>query len=230
MDSTLHCGIARFALLLHTSCFMAHDVDRETVLIERASSQSKQTFRHDWNESLTYLIFPFNLKVRIQKRMVKRRQIIPVIIKYFARVECFHVPGVAVDNVVIFCEVLLKCLARSSNYTAAAIYFYAARWPRPSRWRQRLNGGQLRHWLTATASSDSTSHNSFAGRSGTRSSATAGRPRDAIACRRLPNGRRNDNLGWNDLQMYFKVIKSGTNRKLVYDFLLVLCSNFCRRP
>jgi len=34
------------------------------------------------------------------------------------------------------------------------------------------------------------------------------------------NGRGNDNLGWNDLQMY-KVIKSGTNRKLLYDFLLV---------
>ena len=42
------------------------------------------------------------------------------------------------------------------------------------------------------------------------------------------NGRGNDNLGWNDLQMYFKVIKSGTNRKLVYDFPLVVCSNFCR--
>ena len=42
------------------------------------------------------------------------------------------------------------------------------------------------------------------------------------------NGRRNDNLGWNDLQMYFKVIKSGTNRKLVYDFLLVVYLNFCR--
>ena len=27
--------------------------------------------------------------------------------------------------------------------------------------------------------------------------------------------------------MYFKVIKSGTNRKLVYDFLLVVYSNFC---
>jgi len=26
----------------------------------------------------------------------------------------------------------------------------------------------------------------------------------------------------------FKVIKSGTNRKLVYDFLLVVYSNFCR--
>jgi len=25
------------------------------------------------------------------------------------------------------------------------------------------------------------------------------------------NGRGNDNLGWNDLQMYLKVIKSGTN-------------------
>ena len=41
------------------------------------------------------------------------------------------------------------------------------------------------------------------------------------------NGRGNDNLGWNDLQMYFKVIKSGTNRKLVYDFSLAVYSNFC---
>jgi len=37
-----------------------------------------------------------------------------------------------------------------------------------------------------------------------------------------------DNLGWNDLQMYFRVIKSGTNRKLVYAFLLVVYSHFCR--
>jgi len=42
------------------------------------------------------------------------------------------------------------------------------------------------------------------------------------------NRRANDNLGWNDLQMHFKVIKSGTNRKLVYDFLLVVYSNFYR--
>ena len=42
------------------------------------------------------------------------------------------------------------------------------------------------------------------------------------------NERGNDNLDWNDLQMYFKVIKSGTTRKLVYDFLLVVYSNFCR--
>ena len=42
------------------------------------------------------------------------------------------------------------------------------------------------------------------------------------------NGRGSDNLGWNDLQMYFKVIKNGTNRKLVFDFLLVVYSNFCR--
>jgi len=28
--------------------------------------------------------------------------------------------------------------------------------------------------------------------------------------------------------MSFKVIKHGTKRKQVYDFLLVLCSNFCR--
>ena len=42
------------------------------------------------------------------------------------------------------------------------------------------------------------------------------------------SGRGNVNLGWNDPHMYFMVIKSSTNRKLVYDFLLVLCSNFCR--
>ena len=42
------------------------------------------------------------------------------------------------------------------------------------------------------------------------------------------NGRGNDNLGWNDLQMDFKVIKSGTNQKLVYDFLSVVYSNFWR--
>ena len=41
------------------------------------------------------------------------------------------------------------------------------------------------------------------------------------------NGCGNDNLGWNVLQMYFKIIKSDTNRKLVYDFLLVVYSNFC---
>ena len=41
------------------------------------------------------------------------------------------------------------------------------------------------------------------------------------------NGRRNDNLDWNDLQMCFKVINSGTNQKLVYDFLLVVYSNVC---
>ena len=40
------------------------------------------------------------------------------------------------------------------------------------------------------------------------------------------NGRENDNLGWNDLQVYFKVIKSRTNWKLVYDFLLVVYSTF----
>ena len=63
----------------------------------------------------------------------------------------------------------------------------------------------------------------------TRSSAIAGRPCDAIACQGLlKNWRGSDKLGWNDLQMYFKVIKSGTNRKLVYDFLLAVYSNFCR--
>ena len=61
----------------------------------------------------------------------------------------------------------------------------------------------------------------------TSSLAIAGRPCDAKACHKDSwNGRGNDNLGWNDLQMYFKVIKSGTNRKLVYDFLLVVYSNF----
>ena len=49
-------------------------------------------------------------------------------------------------------------------------------------------------------------------------------------CWKFWNGRGNDNLGWNDLQMYFKVINIGTNRKLVYDFLLVVYSNFSRRP
>jgi len=42
------------------------------------------------------------------------------------------------------------------------------------------------------------------------------------------NGRGNDMLGWNDPQMYFKVIISYTYRKLLYDFLLVVYSNFCR--
>jgi len=40
-------------------------------------------------------------------------------------------------------------------------------------------------------------------------------------------GRGNDNVDWKDLQMSYKVIISGTNRKLVYDFLLVVYSNFC---
>ena len=35
-------------------------------------------------------------------------------------------------------------------------------------------------------------------------------------------------LYWSDVQMSLKVTKSGTNRKLVYDFLLVVHSNFCR--
>ena len=44
--------------------------------------------------------------------------------------------------------------------------------------------------------------------------------------RNRPRSREHDNLDWNDLQMTFKVIKSGTDRKLVYDFLLEVCSNF----
>ena len=35
-------------------------------------------------------------------------------------------------------------------------------------------------------------------------------------------GHGNDNLDWSDLQMSFKVIKSGTNQKLVYAFLLAV--------
>jgi len=35
----------------------------------------------------------------------------------------------------------------------------------------------------------------------------------------------NDNLGSSDLQMYFNVIKSGSNRKIVNDFILVVYSN-----
>jgi len=34
--------------------------------------------------------------------------------------------------------------------------------------------------------------------------------------------------GWNDLQMSSKVIERGTNRKLVYELLLLVYSNFCR--
>jgi len=43
-------------------------------------------------------------------------------------------------------------------------------------------------------------------------------------------GRGNDNIGWNDLQISFKVIERGTNRKLVYELLLlmVVYSNFRR--
>jgi len=54
----------------------------------------------------------------------------------------------------------------------------------------------------------------------------------SINCRRILysfwDGRGNDNLDWNDLQMSFKVIKSDTNRKLVYELLLVVYSNFRR--
>jgi len=39
---------------------------------------------------------------------------------------------------------------------------------------------------------------------------------------------RNDNIGWNDLQMSFKIIARGTNRKLVCELLLVVYSNFRR--
>ena len=46
------------------------------------------------------------------------------------------------------------------------------------------------------------------------------------------NGSENYNLGWSDLQMYFKVIKSGTNRKLIWPNICmistVLYCNFCR--
>ena len=41
-------------------------------------------------------------------------------------------------------------------------------------------------------------------------------------------GRGNINLGRNGLQMSFKVIDRGTNRRLVHDLLLVVYSNFCR--
>ena len=62
----------------------------------------------------------------------------------------------------------------------------------------------------------------------TRSSAIAGRPCDAIACQGLLKWtwKWKPRLKWPS--KYFKVIKSGTNRKLVYDFLLIVCSNFCR--
>ena len=62
----------------------------------------------------------------------------------------------------------------------------------------------------------------------TRSSATAGRPCDAKACQGLQKWtwKWQPRLKWPS--KYFKVIKSGTNRKLVYDFPLVVYSNFCR--
>jgi len=43
-------------------------------------------------------------------------------------------------------------------------------------------------------------------------------------------GRGNGNIGWNDLQMSFKVIERGrpTNRKFEYELLLVVYSNFRR--
>jgi len=39
---------------------------------------------------------------------------------------------------------------------------------------------------------------------------------------------RNDNLDWNDLQMPIKVTERGTSRKLVYELLLAVYSNFRR--
>ena len=62
----------------------------------------------------------------------------------------------------------------------------------------------------------------------TRSSAIAGRPCDAIACQGLLKStwKWQPRLKWPS--KYLKVIKSGTNWKLVYDFLLVVYSNFCR--
>jgi len=60
------------------------------------------------------------------------------------------------------------------------------------------------------------------------------KPRNAKACQRnlkfvsrnlanqMAGALPNDNRDWNDFQMSFKVIKSGANRKLVYDFLLIL--------
>ena len=50
----------------------------------------------------------------------------------------------------------------------------------------------------------------------------------ADLCSFWETGCENDNLVWNDLQMSFKVIQSGANRKLVYELLLVVYSNFLR--
>jgi len=41
-------------------------------------------------------------------------------------------------------------------------------------------------------------------------------------------GRGNDNIGCKSLQVSIKVIERGTIRKLVYELLLVVCSNFRR--
>jgi len=61
----------------------------------------------------------------------------------------------------------------------------------------------------------------------TRSSAIAGRQCDANACQRLLKWTWKWQPSWHNLQMSFKVINSGTNRNLVYDFLLMVYSNFC---
>jgi len=62
----------------------------------------------------------------------------------------------------------------------------------------------------------------------TRSSAIAGRPCDAKACQGLLKWtwKWQPRLKWPSNVL--KVVKSGNNRKLVYDFLLVVYSNFCR--
>jgi len=62
----------------------------------------------------------------------------------------------------------------------------------------------------------------------TRSSAIAERPCDAKACQGLLKWtwKWQPRLKWPS--KYFKVIKSCTNRKLVYDFLLVVYCNLCR--
>jgi len=101
------------------------------------------------------------------------------------------------------------------------------------RWApQGLNNTKTLAWAThSSALVDSASYplwNDFRLSSNTRSSAIAGRPCDTKACQGLLKWTWKWHPRLNDLQMYFKVIKSGTNRKLVYDFLLVVYSNFCR--
>jgi len=54
---------------------------------------------------------------------------------------------------------------------------------------------------------------------------------ETAQCESLPKFAQircgNGNLHWNDFQILDKVIESGNIRKIMYDFILVVYSNFC---